>query len=121
MSVNQYLTEFNRAYDEYTQGNCTLTSTTEDCLNKITSLKTAYNNVSAEYSEYESESIDLMNTYNDIKSLQNELHADMKELNKAPDSLYAEHQSSYDSAIYMNIIATVLATSLLYFVFVKLE
>jgi ATP-dependent Zn protease len=123
MPANQDLTAFNTAYNDYITNKCTLTSTTEPCKTNVNTLTTAYNTVAANYNDttYASEYNEFNNVYLSNKKLQDELRAKMKELNKTPDSLYAEHQSVYDSAIYMNIIATVLATSLLYFIFVKLE
>ena len=119
MASVQELQAFNIAYTNYITNKCTLTSTTEPCKPIVTTLNSEYGKVNAinDDAPYTT----FMDTYNANKKLQDELRAKMKELNKTPDSLYAEHQSAYDSAIYMNIIATVLATSLLYFVFVKLE
>jgi hypothetical protein len=121
--ADKEITDFQTAYNVYLTGNCTVSSTSSACISKGNTLSTTYGNLITYYDgpDYTKKYSDFNNYYLNNKKLQNELHAKMKELNKTPDSLYAEHQSTYDSAIYMNIIATVLATSLLYFTFVKLE
>lgn len=62
----------------------------------------------------------LVNNYNSIVQKRNELDSIMIELNRTKDSQYMEWKGYDDSTKYANILLTVLATSLIYYIFVKL-
>lgn len=59
-------------------------------------------------------------THATILKLRNELDLKMKEINRSEDSVYSMYKAKYDSTMYSSIIWTILATSLLYYIFVKL-
>lgn len=62
----------------------------------------------------------LVNDYNSIVQKRNELDSKMVEINRTKDSKYMEWKGYDDSTKYTNILLTVLATSLIYYIFVKL-
>jgi hypothetical protein len=55
-----------------------------------------------------------------ILKLRNELDIKLKEINRSQDSVYSMYKAKYDSTMYSSIIWTILATSLIYYIFVKL-
>jgi len=59
-------------------------------------------------------------THDKILKLRNELDIKMKEINRSQDSVYSMYKAKYDSTMYSSIIWTILATSLIYYIFVKL-
>lgn len=58
--------------------------------------------------------------YNQVVNLRADLDQKMKEILGTYDSVYANNKLEYDSAIYSSILWSVLATSLIYYVFVKM-
>lgn len=55
-----------------------------------------------------------------ILKTRNELDIKMKEINRSEDSVYSMYKAKYDSTMYSSITWTILATSLIYYIFVKL-
>jgi len=55
-----------------------------------------------------------------IQKLRSELDMKLKDLNKTPDSRFREYEDKYNYELMMNITWSILATSIIYFVFVKL-
>ena len=70
--------------------------------------------------DYEENYGDIMQQYSNVLKLRNELDLKLKEINQTDDSVYNMYVSSYDSTVYTSIIWSILATSLLYYIFVKL-
>lgn len=62
----------------------------------------------------------LLNNYSNNLNLRNELDLKMKEILKTDDSFVNQSKLHYDSTMYASIGWTILATSLLYYVFRKL-
>lgn len=62
----------------------------------------------------------LVNKYQDVIKLRNSLDLKMMEINKTKDSKFMYSKGQNDSTVYTNILLTVLATSLIYYIFVKL-
>jgi len=63
---------------------------------------------------------ELLNKYSNNLNLRNELDLKMKEILKTDDSFVNQSKLHYDSTMYASIGWTILATSLLYYVFRKL-
>ena len=55
-----------------------------------------------------------------IRKLRNELDLKLKDLNQTPDSRFQEYQDNYNYELLMNITWSILATSIIYYVFIKL-
>uniref|UniRef100_A0A6C0I429 Uncharacterized protein n=1 Tax=viral metagenome TaxID=1070528 RepID=A0A6C0I429_9ZZZZ len=67
------------------------------------------------------EPIDLINEKADSnQALRDELDNKMKQLSASTSSIYYEHRKELDHSIHINILLTILATSLLYYSFSKL-
>jgi hypothetical protein len=116
------ITAFQDAYDKFQDGNCNLDKRYkkgDTCFPLTEQLITAYTKMITDLKT--TKYGDVSTSYEQNLKLRNDLTTKMHELNKNPDSLYGEQQSMHDSAIYVNILSTVLATTLLYYVFVKLE
>jgi hypothetical protein len=62
----------------------------------------------------------IMNSYSGVVNQRTSLDAKLQELYGAPGSINDIYSQQYDTTMYMSIVWTVLATSLLYFVFIKL-
>lgn len=62
----------------------------------------------------------LVNNYNEIVQKRNNLDLKIDEVNRVMESQYMELKGQGDSTKYTNILLTVLATSLIYYIFVKL-
>ena len=58
--------------------------------------------------------------YNKLLTNRNQLDQQMKDIQKSSDSVYSTYKGSHDSTVYSQILLTVLATSLIYYVFIKL-
>ncbi len=56
----------------------------------------------------------------EIKKLRNELDLKLKDLNKTHDSRFKNYEDNYNYELMMNITWSILATSIIYYVFVKL-
>ena len=62
----------------------------------------------------------ITSNYNKLLTTRNQLDQQMKDIQKSSDSVYSTYKGSHDSTIYSQILLTVLATSLIYYVFIKL-
>jgi len=62
----------------------------------------------------------IMNTYNSNLALRTKLDEHLQELYGSPGSINDIFTQQYDATMYMSIVWSILATSLLYFVFIKL-
>jgi hypothetical protein len=62
----------------------------------------------------------MLQNNNDMLALRNQLDIKLKELYRTEDSLSNEYKKTFDSTIYAEILLCTLATSILYYVFVKL-
>lgn len=70
------------------------------------------------YAVYDASRVYIKNTYNnEILNLRSELDAKLKELNTNKDSISNEYKERFDSTIYSGLMITVLATSMLYYIF----
>lgn len=73
------------------------------------------------YAVYDISHSYIKNTYNyEILNLRRDLDAKLKELNGNTDTISYEYKNRFDSTIYSGLMVTVLATSMLYYVFTKL-
>lgn len=106
--------------------NCNNPKTSDNVKNDYTTLQNSIkqlNNALAEIhtSGYKVEDIDkIVKNYNDVLKLRNELDIKMANLNGLPGTPYAQYKASHDSTVYASIVWSVLATSLIYYVFVHL-
>jgi len=105
------------------QGSCT--SKLNDASNSIMKLKNAVDTLKSSLNSSETitsiPSINtLITTHNQIQNKRNELDLKMKEINHSNDSVYSMYKAKYDSTMYTSIILTILATSLIYYIFIKL-
>ena len=62
----------------------------------------------------------ITSNYNKLLTNRNQLDQQMKDIQKSSDSVYSTYKGSHDSTMYSQILLTVLATSLIYYVFIKL-
>jgi hypothetical protein len=62
----------------------------------------------------------IMTNNAEIKKLRNELDLKLKDLNKTSDSSFKNYEDNYNYELMMNITWSILATSIIYYVFVKL-
>jgi hypothetical protein len=63
----------------------------------------------------------IKSTYqNDVVKIRNELDIKMQELYGIEGSIVDEHQKHYDTTMYIGLLWTILATCLLYYIFVEL-
>jgi hypothetical protein len=62
----------------------------------------------------------MLQNKDDMLALRNQLDIKLKELYRTEDSLSNEYKKTFDSTIYAEILLCTLATSILYYVFVKL-
>ncbi len=95
--------------------------------NKANSLKRALSStngtsgsIDTDLSSFNTAHNDILNKYSDNLNLRNELDLKMKEILKTDDSFVNQSKLHYDSTMYASIGWTILATSLLYYVFRKL-
>jgi hypothetical protein len=64
---------------------------------------------------------ELMKSYrNDVIRIRKELDAKLNDLNDINSSIYSDYNKKYDSTVYGGILWTVLASSLLYYVFTQI-
>ncbi len=78
------------------------------------------NYIQPDMSSFNNAHNDILNKYSDNLNLRNELDLKMKEILKTDDSFVNQSKLHYDSTMYASIGWTILATSLLYYVFRKL-
>lgn len=93
--------------------------------NKANALKTALSNSngiisSTTMTEFNTAHTNILNQYSNNLKLRNELDLKMKEILKTDDSFVNDSKLHYDSTMYASIGWTILATSLVYYVFRKL-
>lgn len=62
----------------------------------------------------------IIQKHKDIVKLRNELDMKSGELNKLNDPFYRDFQAKYDASVYSGVLWSILASSLLYYVFTKL-
>lgn len=55
-----------------------------------------------------------------LQQMREEIHEDLMEIQKHKNSIYAEQKLAYDRTIYVTLMMTVIATCLIYFIFVEL-
>lgn len=55
-----------------------------------------------------------------LQQMREEIHEDLMEIQKHKNSIYAEQKLAYDRTIYGTLMMTVIATCLIYFIFVEL-
>jgi hypothetical protein len=63
---------------------------------------------------------DIMTNNKKIQDLRNELDLKLKDLNRTPDSRFQKYEDNYNYELMMNITWSILATSIIYYVFAKL-
>jgi hypothetical protein len=99
-------------------------SCTNICKN-ITDYKSNINNPHSNFLKYlnTSSTIDydaIMSNNKKIQDLRNELDLKLKDLNHTPDSRFQTYEDNYNYELMMNITWSILATSIIYYVFAKL-
>jgi hypothetical protein len=126
------LSDFNRKYIEYTDcslSNCATLSQKKAAMTQaynvimqtdIPNMNNSMPSAGLTPAQYDASFANLVTTHDNVVKLRNELDIKMKELNRDSDSKYADYKGNFDSAIYTNILVTVLATTFLYFTFTKL-
>ena len=62
----------------------------------------------------------IMSNNREIQKLRNELDLKLKDLNGTPDSRFKTYEDAYNYELIMNVTWSILATSIIYYVFVKL-
>lgn len=87
---------------------------------KIARLKSAVSKLTPDSNNPTRDTNALKIYHNEILKNRNELDIKMKEINRSQDSVYSMYKAKYDSTMYSSIIWTILATSLIYYIFVKL-
>ena len=85
----------------------------------LSNLKIAFNNIKEQIGDTVDIST-ILSKYKDMIQKRNELDLKIMELNKEDNSRFVSYKSQYDSTIYSSILVTVLATSLVYYIFIKL-
>jgi hypothetical protein len=63
---------------------------------------------------------DIINNNKEIQKLRNELDLKLKDLNDTSDSRFKNYKDTYNYELLLNITWSILAVSIIYFVFVKL-
>jgi hypothetical protein len=126
------LADFNQKYSDYTDCSFSKCATLSQ---KRAAMTQAYNTIiqtdipnvnnampsgGLTPAQYDASFANLVTTHDSVVKLRNELDIKMKELNRDSDSKYADYKNNFDSAIYTNILVTVLATTFIYFTFTKL-
>jgi hypothetical protein len=123
---------------EQLKDNCINNTETEPCKSICTNLTSQSNAIispsggtmGAQYINFVGD-FDVTQTHNNeygnviansekIQKLRSELDMKLKDLNKTPDSRFREYEDKYNYELMMNITWSILATSIIYFVFVKL-
>jgi hypothetical protein len=122
--------DFNTKYATYIRcndpSNKTYCSTTDVSLNTVVS---AYQNLALFSNNnpkipniaYDASLNYNINTYNNnVLGLRSELDEKMKVLNLSESSILSEEKTRYDVTIYTGVLWTILATSIVYYVFTRL-
>lgn len=115
------------------KGNCSTNTGTATCKSICTDLSTQENAIVGNGAQYinfindftltQSPAVEYGNIIANsekIQKLRNELDLKLKDLNKTEDSRFQEYEDKYNYELMMNITWSILATSIIYFVFVKL-
>ena len=94
---------------------------------KIRNAKQALDSVSITFSNNFGKQTNATSRYNEImqnnekiQKLRNELDLKLKDLNGTADSRFKNYEDNYNYELFMNITWSILATSIIYYVFVKL-
>lgn len=58
--------------------------------------------------------------HGNLQQMREEIHEDLMKIQKNKNSIYAEQKLAYDRTIYGTLMMTVIATCLIYFIFVEL-
>ena len=128
-NVFNSLNDFNKKYAEYINSDKTdktnINNSNEILNINIRAFDTALNNIipidtSISTTDSTRKSNELINNYKNIIDKRNDLDVKMMEINQSIESNYIEHKGQVDSTKYTNILITVIATSLIYYIFVKL-
>jgi len=102
-----------------------------ECTNKISAIETAIQQLNganitfpganfAVNQSHTSHYNDIMTNNKKIQDLRNELDLKLKDLNRTPDSRFQTYENNYNYELMMNITWSILATSIIYYVFAKL-
>lgn len=117
------LNDFNKKYSDYIKSDKTnqteINNLYQILKNNITAFDRALININSS-SDSTIKSNELINNYKNIIDKRNDLDVKMMEINQTLDSNYIEYKGQNDSTKYTNILITVIATSLIYYIFVKL-
>ena len=147
--VFQNINAFNKIYSNYLRCNGSTGNAnvkyinTTDCSGtvKLSDVDDAYNNLNSSIialhaniakdaasgsklitpAQFDASYNAMLVNYRNMKAIQSDLDNKMAELEKSPTSNYNSSNNMLNSAIYSNILFTVLATSLLYFTFFKMK
>jgi hypothetical protein len=143
--VVQKLTAFNQTYAQFLRCNtgsgnanvnilnahCTTIPQASDVTNAYNSVKTALQKLIDAYShmspggktppEYEQTYNDIMNTYKSVQHLRGQLDTELTELYRIGDTKSNFYERQLMSASYSKVLLIILATSLTYYLFVKLR
>jgi hypothetical protein len=94
---------------------CTNISTYKSSINSPDPKFLKYSNISSS-NDYNA----IMTNNKKIQDLRNELDLKLKDLNRTPDSRFQTYENNYNYELMMNITWSILATSIIYYVFAKL-
>jgi hypothetical protein len=72
---------------------------------------------SSPYSQYDASFNEISNNYKYIVELRNKLDIKLKNLSMDNSSMYGDYKMNYDATVYSGVLWTILATSLIYYVF----
>jgi len=128
------LNEFNRIYDEYKRcvrlGNLSICPVTKaDLTNAYEAVQSDIQNVDDKLNsdplipvtEYDASYNYIVNTYyKNVLPTRDYIDMELKEINNTSDSISSEMKMNYDLTIYVGMLWMILATSILYMVFVRL-
>lgn len=131
--LNSY-NDYNIAYSDW-KTNCDPTPApdqTESCLLKYTNLTDkskiietqidSYNeNYDIKFQDYLKSQTELYNKYSDVLKKRNNLDMKMNELMNNKDTIASEYKTLYDSNVYTTVLWTALATSIIYYTFLKIS
>lgn len=75
------------------------------------------NNVNKYKNPYDASYNEMLFLYNDVLDLRHSLDVKLQNLHMENGSVYSEYKAYYDQTIYSSVLWTILATSLIYYVF----
>jgi hypothetical protein len=70
--------------------------------------------------EYKDNMEKIQNVHKEILRLRNELDIKLAELHRTNDSIFSDSKMEFDATIYTGILWTILATSVIFYVFTKI-